>query len=115
MCDPARMIAYQESWTQVQQAYCGGFMVSERGLQAVLYNALRAHLPGVHVVVEPTWTMVGGTQKTPDLVTRHQGISAVSSTTAPSAVRCRSTPDPVSHSSARRSAAPRSRRAWASS
>ena len=68
MCDPARMIAYQNSWTQVQQAYCGGFMVSERGLQAVLYSALQAHLPGVHVVVEPTWTMVDGTQKTPDLV-----------------------------------------------
>ena len=69
MCDPARMIAYQESWTQVQQAYAGGFMVSERGLQAVLYSTLQAHLQaGIDIVVEPTWAMVGGEILRPDLV-----------------------------------------------
>ena len=63
MCDPARLRAYQDSWTQVKLAYYGGFIVSERGLQAVLYRELQARLLGVHVVVEPTWT-----KKTPDLV-----------------------------------------------
>ena len=68
MCGPARMIAYQNSWTQVQQAYNGGFVVSERGLQAVLHGALQANLPGVHIAVEPTWTMAGGGILWPDLV-----------------------------------------------
>ena len=68
MCDPARMIAYQNSWTQVQQAYNGGFVVSERGLQAVLHGALQANLPGVHIAVEPTWPMAGGGILRPDLV-----------------------------------------------
>ena len=68
MCNPARMIAYQDSWSQVKLAYYGGFMVSERGFQAVLHRALQANLPrGVHVVVEPTWKMADGTQRTPDL------------------------------------------------
>ena len=49
MCEPARMIAYQKSWTQVKLAYAGGFVVSERGLQAVLYSALQAHLPGIDI------------------------------------------------------------------
>ena len=68
MCDSARMIAYQKSWTQVKLAYAGGFMVSERGLQAVLYSALQANLPGIDIVVEPTWEMVGRGILRPDLV-----------------------------------------------
>ena len=73
MCEPARMIAYQKSWTQVKLAYAGGFMVSERGLQAVLYSALQAHLPGIDIVVEPTWEMVGGGILRPDLVLVERG------------------------------------------
>lgn len=68
MCDPARMKTYRKIWKQVQQAYNGGFIVSERGLQAVLYGELQTRLRGVHVVVEPTWTMADGTKKKPDLV-----------------------------------------------
>ena len=78
MCDPARMIAYQKSWTQVKLAYAGGFMVSERGLQAVLYSALQANLPGIDIVVEPTWEMVGGRILRPDLVLVEEGRLPIS-------------------------------------
>lgn len=73
MCDPARMETYQASWAQVQQAYSSGFMVSERNFQAVLYGVLQANLPGVHVVVEPTWEMAGRRVCRPDLVLAEGG------------------------------------------
>ena len=68
MCDPARMNIYQQIWEQVHQAYNGGFMVSERGLQAVLHGALQANLPDVQVAVEPRWNVAGVGCLIPDLV-----------------------------------------------
>ena len=69
MCDPARRNTYRNIWTRwVQQAYNGGFVVSERGLQAALHGALQANLPDVQVVVEPRWNVAGVGCLIPDLV-----------------------------------------------
>ena len=67
MCGPARMSAYQKSWGQVQQAYCGESWCQREASQAVPYEAFQANLPGVHIVIKPTWEMVGGS-RSPALV-----------------------------------------------
>lgn len=57
---------YRKIWDDIKRTFFNGFIVSERGLQAALYAEFR-EIPGVHVVVEPTWK-VDGEKKTPDLV-----------------------------------------------
>ena len=60
---------YRNIWRSIRRGhYENGFMVSERGLQAALYAEFRKELSGVYIAVEPTWTNVGGTRRTPDLV-----------------------------------------------
>ena len=64
---------YRNSWAWVRQAYEDGFIVSEHGLQAALYCALRTNLPpSIQIVAEPTWT-VGGNNRRPDLVLVEDG------------------------------------------
>ena len=63
-----RFRGYEKAWARVASEYRKGYVVSERGLQATLYLALREELSGVHVVVEPQWEMEDGASRTPDLV-----------------------------------------------
>ena len=72
MCDRVRV--YLEIWSRIEKAYFDEYMVSERGLQAALYAEFRKALPGVNVVVEPTWN-VGDQKKEmhPDLVIVEKG------------------------------------------
>lgn len=62
-----RKRVYLEIWSRIEAAYFDGYMVSERGLQAALYAELQT-LPGVHVIVEPTWQGM-----IPDLVLVEKG------------------------------------------
>ncbi len=59
----------EDIWLQVENEYLGGFVVSEKTLQALLYHKLRTTFPNVNVIViaEPTWQLGDGTKK-PDLV-----------------------------------------------
>ena len=57
-----RKRVYLEIWSRIEDSYFDSYMVSEHGLQAALYEEFRKTLPGVHVVVEPTWNV--GDQKT---------------------------------------------------
>ena len=63
---PDREGTYRLIWAGIKKTFLDGFIVSERGLQAALYAELR-EIPGVNVVVEPTWK-VEGKRRTPDLV-----------------------------------------------
>ena len=58
---------YLEIWRRIGNLYIDGYIANERTLQAELYAELRKELPGVHIVVEPTWN-VGNDSMKPDLV-----------------------------------------------
>ena len=69
MCDLSRQEAFRAAWCDVRKRYATGFIVSERGLQAALYEALGTRLGGEsHIVVEPKWE-----KAIPDLVITRQG------------------------------------------
>ena len=69
MCDLSRQEAFRAAWCDVRKRYDTGFIVSERGLQAALYEALGTRLGGEsQIVVEPKWE-----EAIPDLVITRQG------------------------------------------
>ena len=54
---------------QVKDEYLGGFVVSEKTLQTLLYHLLRTEILDVNVIAEPTWKSGDGKKtKRPDLV-----------------------------------------------
>ena len=66
-----RVRVYRAVWSLVEETYFAKYMVSERGFQAALRQFLNI-VPGINVVVEPTWT-IDGKQMTPDLVIVEKG------------------------------------------
>ncbi len=58
---------FEKIWLQVKKEYLGGFVVSEKTLQALLYHRLRTEIRDVNVIAEPTWELDDGIKK-PDLV-----------------------------------------------
>ena len=60
---------FRDIWLQVKDEYLGGFVVSEKTLQALLYHLLRTKILDVNVIAEPTWKLGDGKKtKRPDLV-----------------------------------------------
>ena len=60
---------FRDIWLQAKDEYLGGFVVSEKTLQALLYHLLRTEILDVNVIAEPTWKSGDGKlTKRPDLV-----------------------------------------------
>ena len=60
---------FRDIWLQAKDEYLGGFVVSEKTLQALLYHLLRTEILDANVIAEPTWKSGDGKlTKRPDLV-----------------------------------------------